>query len=438
MKQRLLIIRILPVVFFSIFSVNAQTTKNLSVDELFEVGIENSLKIQSSYIAVDIAKDREGAAKIARLPDISAGIIGGYIGQPTVFTDGLSGATHPETPDWMQNYNVELLQPLYRGGKIKRNIEKSALEKEIASLNLDKDKADIKLLLMAKYLDLFRLYKQKEVFSHNIKDAERRLHDIRQMKKEGMITSNDVIRSELQLTNYELLLRETDDNIVIVSQQLDVVLGFDEELLLMPDTTILEKKYQIMPYESYVQQAYSQYPELRITQSEINLAQKNLQLAEGDKLPSLSLRAGNTLQRPITTVSPPQDMFMNSWNVSLVFSYKFSSVYQSKHTIDAAKKMISMQKLQEEKQMQDIRMNVKAAFIKHKEALDRMDVLTISVKQANENFRIVQNRYFNQLAVLTDLMDASSVRLDAELQLTAAKANAVYTYYQLLRSSGNL
>lgn len=82
---------------------------------------------------------------------------------------------------------------LYLGGKIQSNIDKSTLQKEIAYLNLDKDKADIKLLLMGKYLDLIRLYKQKEVFEHNIKDAEQRLHDIRKMKEEGMLTNNDVI-----------------------------------------------------------------------------------------------------------------------------------------------------------------------------------------------------------------------------------------------------
>lgn len=424
--------------FFSLIDLHAQTIRNLSVDELFEIGIENSVKIQSSRLHVEVAKEKEASAKTGLLPDISIGLIGGYVGQPTVFTSGLSGATHPDVPDWLQNYTVEMTQPLYAGGKIRRTIEKSSLEKQIALLNLDKDKADIKLLLMAKYLELFCLYKQQDVFTQNIQDAERRLHDINQMKAEGMLTNNDVLRSELQLTNYKLALRETSDNIAIVSQWLDIALGLDESLLLMPDTAVLENPPAIFSYDHYVMQAYDLYPELKIARTESDWAEKNVRIVEGDNLPSLSVRLGNTLQRPLPNASPAQDMYMNAWNVSLVLSYKLSSLYRNKHTIDAAKRTVEMYRIGEEKQIQDIRINVKTALIKHRESLERITALTSSVEQANENYRIVRNRYFNQLAILTDLLDASSVRLDAELQLTAAKANAIYTYYQLLRSSGNL
>ena len=67
-----------------------------------------------------------------------------------------------------------------------------------------------------------------------------------------------------------------------------------------------------------------------------------------------------------------------------------------------------------------------------------MDALKLSVKQAEENFRIMRNRYLNQLAILTDLLDADNLRLDAELQLTTARAQVVYTYYELQRAAGKL
>ena len=57
---------------------------------------------------------------------------------------------------------------------------------------------------------------------------------------------------------------------------------------------------------------------------------------------------------------------------------------------------------------------------------------------AVENYRIMQNRYLNQLAILTDLLDANSVRLNAELQLTSARTQVIYTYYQLQHACGRL
>ena len=54
------------------------------------------------------------------------------------------------------------------------------------------------------------------------------------------------------------------------------------------------------------------------------------------------------------------------------------------------------------------------------------------------NYRIMQNRYLNQLAILTDLLDANSVRLNVELQLVTARTRVIYTYYQLQKACGRL
>ena len=62
----------------------------------------------------------------------------------------------------------------------------------------------------------------------------------------------------------------------------------------------------------------------------------------------------------------------------------------------------------------------------------------LSVRQAEENYRIMQNRYLNQLAILTDLLDANSVRLNVELQLVTARTRVIYTYYQLQKACGRL
>ncbi len=339
-------------------------------------------------------------------------------------------------PDWSHNYNVEVTQPIYRGGKIHYTIKRSSLEKQIAALNSTNDKAEIKLLLLGQYMDLFSLYKQKEVFARNVEESARRLEDIRRLKKEGIVTRNDELRSELQLTNDQLAYREANDNIAIVSQQLDVVLGLDETLLLQPDTGLLYTAVSLESSDEYVRQAYENYPELQIARYNTRLAENDIRLSKADYLPSLSLRAANTLARPLSTTM--EDMFSNNWNIALSLSYNLSSLYQNKHKVHEARQYVNIRKNREEQVRQDIRVNVKSAWIKHHEALDRVEALLLSVRQAEENYRIVRNRYLNQLSILTDLLDASSIRLEAELQLTNARTEVIYSYYQLMRSCGNL
>ena len=144
-------------------------------------------------------------------------------------------------------------------------------------------------------MDLFALYKETEVLARNIEESRRRLEDIRRLWKEGIVTRNDEIRSELQLTNDDLALREAKDNITIVSQQLDIVLGLDETLLLLPDTTLLSAGVTLGSCEAYIQQAYTHFPGLQI-------ARYNTYIYNESVLPAFPGNTrGNTLSRPLTS-----------------------------------------------------------------------------------------------------------------------------------------
>ena len=54
-----------------------------------------------------------------------------------------------------------------------------------------------------------------------------------------------------------------------------------------------------------------------------------------------------------------------------------------------------------------------------------------SVELANQNYVVTLNRYQNDLALLTDMLDASSVKLSADLALVNARINLLYNYYKL-------
>lgn len=414
----------------------AQQTHDLTLNDLFRLGTQNSLLLQAAQLQQEMTVTREKNAKTGRLPDILVGGTTGYIGQPAVFKQGLAHPDRPDMPDWSHNYKVEVTQPLYRGGRIRSTIKRATLEREKAALSRADEEAAVKIQLLRQYLDLFTLYKQREALARNIEESTRRLADIRRMRKEGLLTRNDEIRSELQLTNDQLARREADNNLTIVSQQLDVLLGLDETLLLRPDTALLSRPVPLQSCDYYIEEGYTRYPGLQMARTDTRLAQTDIRLAQADYLPALSLRAANTLARPLANTM--DDLFSNNWNVALCLTYNLSSLYQNRHKVREARQYVNWQENRQEQIKQQIRIRVRSAYLRHKEAIDRVGALRLSVRQAEENYRIVQNRYLNQLSILTDLLDASSVRLEAEMQLTDARSEAVYTYYQLLRECGKL
>ncbi len=199
-------------------SAEAQSdTLFMSVERLFELGLRHSLLFQADALKENIAEEQERGARIDRLPDLEIGVRGGFVGQPVIFRKGLSEPYRPATPDWSQNYAVDFTQAIYRGGKSRFTIRKAEMERSLASLQTETDAADLKLSLLEQYLQLFYLYRQQEVLVRNIEESERRLHDIRRMKEEGLITNNDVLRSEMQLTNDRLARQETENDILLVS-----------------------------------------------------------------------------------------------------------------------------------------------------------------------------------------------------------------------------
>ena len=61
-----------------------------------------------------------------------------------------------------------------------------------------------------------------------------------------------------------------------------------------------------------------------------------------------------------------------------------------------------------------------------------------SVELASQNYRVVNDRYLAQLAIVTDMLDASNVKLDAELQEVNARANTVFAYYKMKYIAGEI
>lgn len=408
----------------------------LSVDSLLQLGMAQNVQLRILRQQEEMARSRAKTARTAKLPEVQVGLKGGYLGQPIVFREGLSHPTRPQSPRWLQNYEIDLSQPIYQGGRIRYSIEKADIEQKIAELQTLQNEADIKLALLEQYMQLFSLYKQQTVLARNIEESTKRLENIKSKKRQGLITNNDVLRSELQLTNDRLALQEVDNSLTLMSQQLDILLGLDEQTLIVPDTTLLRQINPTSDYADYLQKAYRDDWTMRRLRQETQLALNNQRLVKAEFLPQLSLYAGNTLARPITRTMA--DYYNNSWNIGLTLSYPLSSLYKNRHKLEEARLNIDASQQQEELRKQSLRMEIRTALIRHQEAQDRVKALELSVRQARENYRIMRNRYFGQLSILTDLLDANSVLLDAELQLTTARARVIYTYYELQKACGLL
>ena len=74
---------------------------------------------------------------------------------------------------------------------------------------------------------------------------------------------------------------------------------------------------------------------------------------------------------------------------------------------------------------------VQAAYTDYLTSFTELQTQTKKTELANQNYKVTDNRYRNDLALLTDMLDASNTKLDAELGLVNARIDVIYNYYKM-------
>jgi outer membrane protein len=410
----------------------------LTMQEAFDLAAKNSAQLKVSEINTDLARQKVEIAKLGRLPEVSSGLSYGYLSNSQIWEPSFDKHLTKPIPHNLTQFSVQASEVIFKGGEVANNLKKATLEEQIAVLSQEKNLEDIKFLVAAKYLDIYRLINQREVYLDNIKLSKERLKNILSLQRQGLVTNNDVLRTKLIISDLELAVRKTDDNIKILNQQFNIVLGLDLNESLIPDSSLLRYLPEQENIEKVMSEALENNKELKTATKEVEAAQTNLKLIGADRYPRISLFTGNNLQRPYTYSTPALDIYYNNWVAGVSIAYNISSVYQSPRKRKAGKIQVEQSLAKETVQKQNVQVSVNADLIRFNQSHYELDTYTEDLKSAEENFRIVEKKYFNQLALLADLIDATNTKIEAELKVSNARINVVFAHYQLQKSIGSL
>lgn len=424
-------IAVFPALFFS------QEIKQLTANDVAELALQNHQQLKVSAQNIDIAKQNTNVVKLQKLPNITASTSQFYLGDAVAIDKDFSNSTNVPMPHYGSSYGVQATQLIFKGGLVNKSIELAGLREQLSELDLEKNKQDVKLLVISNYLDVYKIVNQENVFQNNKKLAQERLKNIQKFYQQGMVTRNEVIRGELAIKNLDQGILTLANNKKILNYNLNIALG------LAPDTEIvpvesLENKESGIGIDYYLSLAHDNNPLLKSAQTNVNVADKNIEIIKTDKMPTISGFGGYTLQRPVTTRNPVLDMYSGGWQTGISLSYNIDNLYKTKERV----KLGELQKNQANDAVtltqQNIDMAVNAAYIKYREAIQQAEILNDAKKLAEENYKITEAKYLNQLAVQAEMIDAQNQKLQSELDYANAEINVLYQYYNLLKSTGTL
>lgn len=420
-----------PALFFS------QQIKQMTAGEVAELAVQNHQQLKVSAQNIDIAKQNTNVVKLQKLPTIIASTSQFYLGDAVAIDKDFSNSTKVPMPHYGSSYAVQATQLIFKGGLVNKSIEMAGLREQLSELDLEKNKQDVKFLVISNYLDVYKIINQEEVFQNNKKLAQERLKNIQKFYQQGMVTRNEVIRGELALKNLDQGILTLSNNKKILNYNLNIALGLSSDTEIVP-TENLDNKEAGIGMDYYVSLAHDSNPMLKSAQKNIDVADKNIEIIRTDNMPTVAGFGGYTLQRPITTRNPVLDMYSGGWQTGVSLSYNIDNLYKTKEKV----KLGELQKNQASDAMtlvqQNVDMGVNAAYTKYQEAIQQADILNDSKRLAEENYKITEAKYLNQLAVQAEMIDAQNQKLQSELDYANAEINVLYQYYNLLKSTGTL
>ena len=431
----------------------------MSLHEIYELAEHESRVIRVGNIGVEVATEGEKAARSARLPQVDLSLSGSYIGNATLMSRGFStsGTTDvilpgfgpqkvpngkQETPHWGNTFTARVTQVIYSGGAISSGIRMAALGREMAMLDVEKDRQQVRFLLTGFYLDLFRLGNQMKVVEKNIALTQQVIGNMKARMEQGTVLQNDLTRYELQIQSLQLAHTRLQDARSIINHQLVTALHLPGGTMVLPDSTFLVSTGLALNAQEaedvWQALAQSNNPELRQVAMTVSLAEERINVVKAASRPTVALVVEDNLGGPYVNDLIPVDANVNSWFVGLGVKYELSSLWKNRNVIRKAKREHSQsgERLALVREQMDTR--VQAEYVNYLTSFTDVKTQRKQVELAEQNYDVVNNRYENELALLTDMLDASNTRLAAEMSLVDAYISLLYNYYKLKYTVGGL
>lgn len=418
----------------------AQERKELTVQEAIDLSLKSSNQLKGSQARIEQATAALREAVDRRLPDASAS--GAYLrlNSPNVSMkvkpSGNSGGSGSEQQGKVAQamYGMANLSlPLYAGGRITYGIESSRYLAEAARLDAANDRAEVVLNTIEAFNNLAKAKAAVGLVREHLQDAHQRVLDFRKLEQNGLMARNDVLKAELQESNTELALLDAENNWKLANINMNLLLGLPDATELNPVVNSLKSATALQPLEDFVQQGLKNRKDLAALQLRGQAAATGVKAVKGEKLPSLALTAGYVdLHVPnLMTVT-------NAVNLGLGVKYDIASLWKNKAKVQQAQARVRELQAGEESLNDGIRLQVSQAYQNYLSSQKKIDVYDKSVAQAEENYKVIQNKYNNGLATATDLLEAAVARLQARLNQAFAQSDAAVAYNRLLQAAGLL
>ena len=412
-------------------------TLQLTLTDVF-TRIENENRTMAMLrTAQEAAEQGIRSAKDARYPEINAEVNVSYIGDSFLTDRDFSNYTKAPSPHFGNGFTLEAQQVVYAGGAVNAAVKMAEHEGRMSEAVICQSRQGLRLMAAGEYLDLFRTDNSIKVYEKNIALTTKLIEEINAKREHGLALAADVTRYELRLEMLKLDLVRLRNTREIMNYRLVNSLGLPEGTVissaLADDEDLRDRSRQ-----HWQEIAADSSPEMKVSGINADMALTRQKLVRSERLPKIAVVAYENFNGPITFEIPPIDKNLNIWYIGLGIRYNFSSLYKSGHKLKQAEIAVRQAEQAKEVTEENLRNNVQKAYADYMQSYVELETSEKSLQLADENYERVHDRYMEQLVLVTDMLDAFNMKLEAELDISAANAGIQYRLCCLRYAAGIL
>lgn len=400
-----------------------------TLSQCIDYALEHNLSIQQSDLSVEQQEIALNTAESSRLPGLS-----GSAGQNFSFGRGLTADnTYANTNTTSTSFSLGGDMTIFNGNRIKNNIELSRLDLEAATSDLARAKDDIRVAVAQAYVQILYDMEIVDVAKNQVSIDSLQVERLKEMAANGKASRAEVSAQEATLAQSNVSLTQARNTLALATLDLTQLLelpspeGFS---IVRPSLESLETSLLMTP-EAIYQDAVGIKPVIKSEEIRLDHALKNIDLAKGSFLPSLSMSAGLGTNYYTSSGYESNPFFTQMKNnfsqyIGLNLSVPIFSRYSNRNQLRSAQLSLKNQEIQLENTKKQLFKEIQQAYYNAVAAQEKYRGCEAAAESARDAFDLAQAKYESGKAGITEYNEAKGRYISAESNLVQARYENLY------------
>ncbi len=424
------------------FQLSAQE-KKWTLKECVDYAIQNNISVKSSELDLkNVALNKKDALGNF-MPNISAnGSHSWNIGLNQNITTGLLENQTTQFTSAGLNANLDL----FKGLQNQNQLRKSNLSIIASQYQLLKIQEDVALNVANAYLQILFNKESLKVQKQQLAYNETQLKRTQDLVEAGVVPQGDLLDIKATVASDKQNLINAENALLISKLSLAQLLrldNFKEFDISEEEINVLESPVLLESYENVISKAKENRTELKIAQSNLEIAQKDISIAKGAYLPSLiafysySTRASysdriigfQTNGTPILDGPlPVLEQFDNNkgQNFGLQLSIPIFNGFAIRNNVQRSKVALERSKLNFEQTELDLERNVFTAYTDTKSSKESYNAALKTLEARELSFNYAKERYEVGLMNVFDFNQAQTLLINAQSDALRTKYDYIF------------